>query len=297
MSSIDEVYCNRSDILPSQASILQKDVANLLCNFNVDSEHVTESIQRIQDAFLDYMGSPKDEKIRKIVGLVPTAQAFDIPMSEAISPSKRDTRITLVVGKPVNWVLTDPFTWSPCLEERFVVAMRIVDMKDVFFSKVYPSPKKRVIRPALGLRMYPSVLEEAKLISSTSCCEAVVDAGSKVFFETKTLACKAVDGMVDDAKKAFDSLVLSMETSLGFVSEPVPDTASLKRVNSVPLPPPKPIRCNSTLSLATVPPLSLPPSCFSRFDSEFVDSAAVCMKRKLGQSDRPLKLLKKSPSP
>ena len=198
---ITDVYCKEA-VVPFDAFSLQGHVSNLLQNFDQDSPGVNNSIQYIQDFFFRQMGVPEHQHNSKIFGIVTTAHAFRLPSSWVISPSPNDTRIAMMIGKPVDWVEKGG-KWHPLIEEKYVVAARIVDKKRVYLSKVYPSPSTRVFQPAIVLDMIPTIAEEASLISSTDCCESVVSAGKEILRDASHFCFETVK---NEISQLYDSL-------------------------------------------------------------------------------------------
>ena len=245
MLSIDDIYCNRISGEYRVATELQKDIAYALCHFNEDSLKMTASMQSIRRTFMGGIGIDGDRYggEASIFGLTTTAHAFDIRSTQAMSPSADDTRIALIIGKPISRV-TQTGQKEVALQKFYAIGMRVVNKCDIYMTKVYPV-EANYVAPGTNRRLNKNTLLEGQLVSSpTTCYAKVCDAVHVVGEYTQT----GIDRLVEEARLQFDGLVANLHVVLGEGSPAqVPE---VKRLHSLPVAPPAPVppaltRCNA----------------------------------------------------
>jgi hypothetical protein len=152
----DHLYEHSMDVLPAEAKALQGHIANVLCNFHVDSEGVLTSLNAIRKVFFDFLGIPADEDVRKIVGLMPVSTAF---RHSASSTSPDDTRIAMIVGKPFVARRNKESAKEVALKQRYVVGIQVVNRSTVRMTSLHKTTE-RVAFNAMGAQENVKILEE-----------------------------------------------------------------------------------------------------------------------------------------
>ena len=165
MMTVDQLYSYQTAATPDLARTLQQNVAHILCNFGSDTDEVTAALDNVRNFLLSNLGLKGTPSLHKIVGLTTTAQAFSVPPHLAMSQGPEDTRIAFIFGKPTMGRRSPSSGPEWGLEQRYVVALRIVDCSTVFLSKVQEIPRRFACH-AKGHPVHDAVLAEGKRIST-----------------------------------------------------------------------------------------------------------------------------------
>ena len=270
MLSPDELYCNPVPFVDAaHAARLQTHISYLYRNFNRSSIAVAEAMTAVRAVFLRAMECALHAAdVRDIMGLMTTGGAFDIPRDAQASPSPDDTRIALMIGRPVCRQ-NERGEWEMALEKRYVVALRVVDRATVHMTRVLPAFRRSTHFKALGRPLSRRVAEEGRATNGRAGCGAVVEAGREAVDNAVALTRAQVDRLVEEATTKFESLLRTMSSSLGTTSLPTAAfELEVKRIHS---------RSDAP---------SLPAPC-GRCDTEFVEKATASAKRALGEEPRP----------
>lgn len=244
MMTADQLYSYKTLATPEQARTLQQHIAHILCNFSSDTEKVTLALNDMRGFLFSNLGLKGTQSLCKIVGLTTTAHAFSVPPQMAMSPSPEDVRIAFIFGKPVmgrRSTSSEP-EWG--LEQRYVVALRVVDCSTVFLSKVLEIPRRFVCH-AKGYPIHEAILAEGKRIST--CCSHV------------RILPEVITSMVQEGMDTCEWLVDMFSKKLGIGSALLPE---LQKMHSMDLP------------IDSPPPLA-------RTDSVFIEGVLTTVKRKM----------------
>ena len=134
MLSIETLYCNHISGDNLIATELQKNIAYALCNFNEVSEKMNASLNSIRCTFMSGM-KIDGRYANNVVGLTTTAHAFDICATQAMSTSPDDTRIALIIGKPIYRV-TQTGQCEIFLQKQYAIGLRVVNKCNIYMTKV-----------------------------------------------------------------------------------------------------------------------------------------------------------------
>ena len=235
MMCVKQLYSYKTSATPDQAKALQQHVAYILCNFGSDTGEMTVALDDVRDFLLANLGLEGTQSLRKIVGITTTAQAFRVPPHLAMSQGPEDTRIAFLIGKPALGRRSSSSEPEWGLEQRYAVALRIVDRSTVFLSKVQEIPR-RFAYHAKGHPVHEAVLAEGKRIST--CCKRA------------RILPELVTSIVQEGIDTFEWLVDMLSKQLGLGSALL---LELQKMHSVDLPnsPPQ-LACTDTLFIEGV---------------------------------------------
>jgi hypothetical protein len=246
MTSIDQLYDKTTNASPQEAKKLQESIAYVLCNFNSESREMSKSLGSIRSFIFAQLGIGDTENIRKIAGIMTTSFAFNVPREYAMSPGPEDTRIALIIGKPVLAQRNKSKEKEMALEQRYVVALRVVDCRSVFFTAIY-TMTPRIVFCAKGQPVSSTIIEEGlKIRSRKTCCKKASDMVYSYAQESNEVLQNAVsEGLV-----TYERLIAMFTATLGIGSTPPP---VLKRLHSKESPP-VPVRTDTDFIERTIAP-------------------------------------------
>lgn len=261
---VTSLYCHAQDVDAEHAKKIQHDISLLYRNFNSESKVIVDAIASIRSTFFKAMGiDTEDPRLAHLVGLTTTRGAFGIRLEDDLPPSPDDTRIAMIIGKPLP-VQNDAGEWKISIEKRYVIALRVTDREKIYVTKVIPSIKRSVHSNALGMKFDPAMLEEGRKIQAIdSCCNDLVEAGGVALDTIASLTKEAVLQTVDEVTAMFDSVLSDVTKRIGRLYPSTHLTTQLKRMHSS--------TCESN-----------PPPLLKRCDTEFVEKTMGSMKRVLG---------------
>ena len=238
MVSIEEVYCNRVSVDEARAKKVQADISYLYRNFNSTLPSVLEAIKTIKDTFFEAIGNEMTEDVRHILGLVTTSRAFHIPIAEELPPTPDDTRIAMIIGKPVA-AKNKAGGWEMGKEKRYVIALRVVNRSSIHVTKVMPAHIRSVYLSAAGKPLDPDVAKEGDATRAPgTCCEEAAAIGKEVIEKAAVFTKQQVDKMVEEACIQFEGLMTSLVSSVGVVKPSQYYHIEIKRMHSL-------SRCNT----------------------------------------------------
>ena len=241
MLTIEEVYCNLVAVDEARAKKVQADISYLYRNFNSTLPSVLEAIKAIKDTFFEAIGNEQTEDVRHILGLVTTSRAFHIPIAEELPPSPDDTRIAMIIGKPVA-VKNKAGDWEMGKEKRYVIALRVVNRSSIHVTKVMPAHIRSVYLSAAGKPLDPDVVKEGDSTRAPgTCCDEFVAIGKEVVEKATVLTKQQVDKMVEEACVQFEGLMSGLASAIGVVEPTQYYHMEIKRMHSLSLP----SRCNT----------------------------------------------------
>lgn len=246
MTSIDQLYDKTTNASPQEAKKLQESIAYVLCNFSSDSREMSKSLGSIRSFIFAQLGIGDTENIRKIAGIMTTSSAFNVSRQYAMSPGPEDTRIALIIGKPVLAQRNKSKEKEIALEQRYVVALRVVDCRSVFLTAIH-TMTPRIVFCAKGQPVSSTIIEEGlKIRSSKTCCKKASDMVYSYAQESNEVLQNAVsEGLV-----TYERLIAMFIETLGIGSTPPP---VLKRLHSKESPP-VPVRTDTEFIERTIAP-------------------------------------------
>ena len=195
----DDVYYHLVSRDRVRASSLQKDISSLFLNFDKDEPFVYDCILRIKREFFRHIGVGYE--CLGLTGLIPAHEAFGLP--SATSPSPSDTRICLLIGKPLE---------DGKLEGLYFIALRIKDVSDIFLSCVFPFEGRKVFFNATGRRC-KRVLEEGRRVLADA--EQEIESVASHMQETFTPESKSPPAVVRASTTHVEKMVEYMKNKLG----------------------------------------------------------------------------------
>ena len=252
MLTIEDVYCHPFPVNEQFAKSVQSDISYLYRNFNSTLPSVFNVVESIKVLFLKALGKHFTQDMSSILGLTSTSSAFHIPFADELPQTPDDTRISMIIGKPVA-VMNTIGKWEIGKEKRYVVSLRVLNRSTLHFTKVIPAFIRSVHLSAIGKPPNPVIAKDGEETRAPEeCCERVVGSGKRVVETIVTFTKEQIDKMVQDALIKFESLVNGLTSSI--VEESRYDYVEIKRIHS---------RCNT----------------------EFIEKEVVGMKAALGTDD------------
>ena len=266
MLSLQDIYSSPVEYNGDVAH-LQHEIGYVFRNFSKDTKQMSISLAIVKDAFYQGMQLHPDKvtKMDSIVGVATTSAAFGIPAGIAMSPSREDTRIAMIIGKPVAY--EEDGQWHMGLEKRYAIALRVTHTTEVHVSKLCPVEPK-LMKNAKTIPQSESITNEGRLVDGSSCGQRVCEYGNEVLSSIKKYTKAQVDKMVEDACHQFETLLSGIQDVVGEISPTTEHIVGLKRAHSVQVP------------IAT------------RCDTMFVEEAVVGVKRVLGEASFEVKRIK-----
>lgn len=250
----------------ADAGALQKNIAYCLQNLYKPEEAapgIVEALRQVRVAFLRGCGLNEDEaQLLHLVGVSPTAHAFGLRFADIASPSKDDTRVAFIVGKPIAAVNAQG-VWEVKLLRQYVLGMRVVGCARVSFTKMYEGDGRAIGHALITVPSRNTREEADRVTGGGTWCDTVTDTARHVAKMTRA----EVDRVVADAVAAFDKLYQFLPTA-----DVVP--------RQTPVLQPPPLRRTDAVS-ADVYESGLPVA-VHRTDSEVVVEAARAAKRSVG---------------
>tara|TARA_B110001452_G_scaffold250925_1_gene239539 strand:- start:842 stop:1708 length:867 start_codon:yes stop_codon:yes gene_type:complete len=270
MLTIDDLYCHKLCFVDEErAEQLQFHISYLYRNFNRPCAGVDAATQALRSVFFEALGCTATNEVRRMIGFIPTRSAFSIPPEEDLPSSPDDTRIAMMIGKPIA-TMNKQGTWEVALRKHYVVAMRVVDRSSVHLTKIVPTFTRTLHYHSIGRPMRREVLEEGQATrASASCCTDVVEAGQQIADVVIGQTKEYVDSLVDEASTRFKSFVAVVKSSLGESLQTPQLTLEIKRMHS-----------RSDESARPLSSLLLIPR---RCDTELVEEITSGMKEILGE--------------
>lgn len=194
-----ELYEHETNTCPSEAKSLQRHIAYVLSNFHVDSKEVQNSLDAIRSFFFDFLGIAADEKVRKIVGVMTTSTAFRLPFETASSKGPDDTRIAMIVGKPVVGLRSGKAEMA--LERRYVVGVQVLNRSTVRMTSLHHAARC-VVFNAKGHEENAQTLKEGRSVTpESSVCEKACAAAVAPLQETVAKGRATYDYLVEAFRK------------------------------------------------------------------------------------------------
>ena len=241
MLTIEEVYCNPVVVDEARAKKVQADISYLYRNFNSTLPSVLEAVETIKDTFFEAIGQEQTEDVCRILGLTTTSQAFHIPIAEELPPTPDDTRIAMIIGKPVA-AKNKSGTWEVGKEKRYVIALRVVNRSSIHVTKVMPAHIRSVYLSAAGKPLQPDVAKEGDATRAPgTCCQEAMAVGKEVAEKATVFTKQQVDKMVEEACVRFEGLMSGLVSAIGVVEPTQYHHTEIKRMHSLSLP----SRCNT----------------------------------------------------
>lgn len=251
LSSADQLYCNRMHAIGSKdAARVQEKISYLYRNFDRESPDVDEALSCIRGVFYNISPSMKDA-MRDLTGLTTTRIAFSIPVESGMPPSPEDTRIALIIGKPMAQQIEG--SWKKVIEARYIVGLRVVNRGAIYLTKLLPAVSRMRMREAIGRPVHKETLEEGRLTQTQlACCIPAVDG---LINTTVRHTKESIDALIESATTRFDNLLTNVTSALGCETASTQLTCDIQRTHSL-----APRRC----------------------DTQYIEAACAGFKRSLG---------------
>ena len=212
MLSLQDIYSTPVEYNGDVAH-LQHEIGYVFRNFSKDTKQMSISLATVKDAFYQGMQLHPDNvtKMDSIVGVSTTSAAFGIPASIAMSPSREDTRIAMIIGKPVAYR-----RWTMAHGVRKEVRNCTTSHSHDRSSCVKLCPvEPKLMKNAKTIPQSESITNEGRLVDGSSCGQRVCEYGNEVLSSIKKYTKAQVDKMVEDACHQFETLLSGIQDVVG----------------------------------------------------------------------------------